>query len=240
MNRFKAFAVHLISSAIILVGFYTMASQVWYPGKLFSIAAGAQLIRLLICVDVIIGPLITFIIFNVKKKKLKQDLFFVVFCQLCFLVYGAWTIFTVRPAYIAFAEDQFFIVRANEIDPADEAKVKNNDFKSLPLLGPKFVGTVEPTDQKIKNDLVFSSLAGMGIQNLPQYFVPFETIRSQIKAAARTSKQLKKIDSDTRLRLELYERNHSSTPVAFIRLVNKNAILFVVINSSNGAVVDII
>lgn len=240
MNRFKAFALHLTASAIILASFFAVVSQLWYPGRLFSVAAGADLIRLLICVDLILGPLVTLIIFDAKKKKLWLDLLIVVACQVVFFGYGAWTIFTVRPAYIVFAEDQFYMVRANEIDPKDLAKAKLDEFKTLSLTGPKFIGTSQPTDPKIKNDLVFSSLAGMGVQNLPEYFVPLQQVSSQVKAAAKTSAQLKLADSDSRLLLQQYESSHRSRPLAFIRLVSKVGVFFVVVDSSNGEFIDII
>lgn len=240
MNRFKAFALHLAASGVILGSFFLIVSQVWFPGRLYSVAAGAELIRLLVCVDLILGPLIILIIFNTKKKTLRQDLGIVVLCQLVFLAYGAWTIFTVRPVYLVFAEDRFYMVRANEIDDKDLAKAKVEAFKILPLTGPKFIGSVQPTDPKIKNDLVFSNLAGMGVQNLPEYFVQLRQVSTQVKAAAKTSDQFAAIDSDSKLRLQRYERSHIAMPVAFIHLVNKNAVLFVVINSANGEFVDII
>ena len=240
MNRLKAFSIHLTASAIILVSFFAVVSQVWYPGQLFSVAAGAALIRLLVGVDLILGPLVTLIIFDTKKKKLRQDLLIIVICQLIFFAYGAWTIFAVRPAYIVFADDQFYMVRANEIDGKDLARARIDEFKTLPLTGPKFIGTIQPTDPKVKNDLVFSSLSGMGLQNLPEYFVPLEQVSAQVRAAAKTSKQFKIIDSDSKLRLQHYEASHPSRPLAFIRLVSKVAVFFVVIDASNGKFVDII
>ncbi|PRC91000.1 TfpX/TfpZ family type IV pilin accessory protein [Solimicrobium silvestre] len=240
MNRFQASALHLFGSACFLAVFFLMVSQVWYPGKLFSAAAGVELLRLLICVDLIIGPLVTLIIFNPQKKKLKQDLIIVVLCQLGFLFYGVWSIYTVRPVYIAFAENKFYMVRANEIDATDQAKVTDTHFKSLPVFGPEYVGTQEPTDPKIKNDIVFSSLAGMGIQNLPQYFVPLNKIQQQIKAAAKTSQEWKTIDAETKQRLKSYERENAGTSVSFIALINKRIALFVVINAQTGEIIGII
>lgn len=240
MHRLKAFALHLAASTVILASFFALVTQVWYPGRLFAAAAGSELISLLIFVDLIIGPLMTLIIFNTKKEKLRQDLLIVVLCQLVFLVYGVWTIVAVRPVYLVFAEDRFYIVRANEIDQKDMARAKNEEFKTLSLIGPKFIGSVQPTDPKIKNDLVFSSLVGMGVQNLPEYFVSLQQVSAQVKAAAKTSRQFNKIDSESKLRLQQYEITHTATVSSFIPLVNKNSILFVVINSANGEFVDII
>ncbi|TDK68043.1 TfpX/TfpZ family type IV pilin accessory protein [Sapientia aquatica] len=240
MNRFKASAIHLFGSACVIGVFFLLVRQVWYPGQLFSAAAGAELLRLLICVDVILGPLITLIIFDTKKKKLRQDMFIVLFCQLCFLVYGFWSIFSVRPVYFALVGDQFYMVRANEIDSVDQNRAKNALFRQLPITGPEFVGTIEPDDQKIKNDLVFSSLAGMGLQNLPQYFVPFAQVQPQVRAVAKTSQQFKTITSETRLRLKNYELAHPTSAVAFVPLVFKAGQLFVVVKAGNGEVIEII
>ena len=238
MTRIKAFAIHMFASGCFLAAFYFLVNLLWYPGKLFSAAAGSELMHLLIGVDLILGPLLTLIIFNPQKKKLKQDMLIIVLCQLGFLMYGVWSIYTVRPVYIAFVENRFYMARANEIDPVDAERAKFSEFKKIPRLGPVFVGTVAPEDQKMRNDLVFGSLVGMGLQNLPEYFVPLQNVQSQVRAAAKTSRQI--VDADSKHRLEQYEYNHRSMQVGFIPLLQKGHLLFVAVDTRTGAVLEII
>jgi len=238
MTRFKAFAIHFLISGCLLASFYFLVSRVWYPGNLFSADAGAPLIHILIGVDLILGPLVTLIIFKPHKKKLKQDMIIIVLCQLAFFLYGVTTIYMARPVYIAFVDDKFYMVRANEVASSDIAKAKFKEFSRESLLGPVFVGTAEPVDQKLKNDLVFSSLAGLGLQNLPEYYVPVATVRDKINRAALTSKTAK--GGETQQRLAEYEHNHPSLTLGFLPLVHKGGSMFVVVNSKSGDVIEII
>jgi hypothetical protein len=55
---------------------------VWYPQHYFAAMGGTTLILLLIGVDVVIGPLITLIVFDPKKKSLRFDLAVIAVLQL--------------------------------------------------------------------------------------------------------------------------------------------------------------
>jgi len=240
MTRYKAASIHLLVSASVLLLAYLFIGNVWYPGKLFLAAAGGDLMKLLAGVDVILGPLIMLIIFDAKKKLIKFDIAVVVLFQAGFLMYGLWSIYTVRPAYIAFVENRFCLVRANEIDTADLAKVSNPLFKELPQFGPVYVGTKEPTDQKTKEDILFSGFGGMGLQNLPQYYIPYTDVQQQIVAAGKTSQQFKTVPAETREMMQAYEKSHASHPVLFLMLINKHVPLIVVVDAKTGTVVELI
>ena len=240
MSRYKAAALHLAGSVIVLLLLLGLISQILYPGALFRAAAGFELLRLLMVVDMIIGPLVTLIIFNPKKKLIKMDMAIVLLCQLGFMAYGAASIYIARPVYMVFTGHNFHMVRANEIEPKDLAKVTLPQYKQLPLLGCTYVGAIEPLDPKIKNDIAFAGLGGMGLQNLPQYFVPLNQFTDQVIAAAKTSKQWKVIDADNKKKLELYEQQHPDIQVSFLALVNPRFTLFVVLEAKTGKIIDVI
>ena len=239
MSRLKAFALHFLGSICVLSLVFILIQQVWYPGKLFTLAAGLDLLKLIIGVDLIIGPLIMLIIFDTKKKSLKFDVVVVLLCQLSFMAYGFWTMFVSRPVYFVFAENRFFLVRANEIDSNDLLKAKSETFKTMPWLGPVYVGTKEPNDVKIKNDIVLSGLSGMGIQDLPQYFIPYEEVAEEVLAASTTSNKLK-VDMETKQRAFDYEKSHPGRHVLFSPMVNKRTPLIVVLDAKTAQVVDLI
>jgi len=164
----------------------------------------------------------------------------ILFCQICFMSYGMWTVFASRPVIMAFTGKSFYMVKANEIEKKALKQAQLKQFQHLPLSGPEFVGTREPDDINVRNDIVFAGAGGMGIQNLPQYYVPLADVQSQIIANAKTTKQLDKIDPEDKKFLEQYEKSHSSTPVAFLNLFYKGFSLFVVVNSQTGKIIEII
>jgi hypothetical protein len=219
---------------------FLLIERIWYPGKLFTLAAGFDLLRLIVCVDLVIGPLIMLVIFDAKKKYIKMDVAIILLFQVGFMAYGCWIMFSARPAYFAFVEDRFYLVRANEVDDDSLKLVKDPQFKKIPLAGPIAAGTKEPDDINIRNDIVLSVLGGMGIQDLPQYFVPYSQVQQQVLLAGKTSQNLK-IEQDTKKRVVAYEEKHQGTkPVLFIPMVNKRTPLIVVIDAKTAQIVEII
>jgi hypothetical protein len=240
MSRYKASLIHLIGSAFVLSVVFLLISQVWYPGVLFTKSAGIKLLTIVATVDLVVGPLITLIIFDVKKNLIKMDMAIILVCQICFMSYGMWTVFASRPVYIAFTGTNFYMVKANEIEKSALKQVQTEQFKHLPLFGPEFVGTKQPDDLKTRNDLVFAGAAGMGIQNLPQYYVPLVQVQKQIIAVAKKSQQFILIEPETKRLLAQYEKNHSSIPASFVLLSYRGFSLFVAVNAKTGEVIEII
>ncbi len=239
MNRYKAAAIHLALSGLVLFAIFLLISQLWYPYKMFALAAGAELLRLIVCVDLVIGPLAMLIIFDAKKKLIKMDVAIILICQFCFMGYGMWSMFTARPAFLVFSENHFYLVRANEIEPQALNEAALPQFKKLPVLGPVYVGTKEPEDKKSKDDILLGFLGGMGIQNLPKFFIPYDEVRPQVVKAGLSSEKLG-VDTETRQRVRDYELKHTTRPVLFLPMVNKLKPLIVVFDAKTGDVVDLI
>ena len=100
--KLKATAVHLAMSIIV---FAYLAHQIyynWYPQPYFSIDGGWQGIRLVGAVDLVLGPLITFLIFdlNKPKKDIIFDLLIILTIQIGALAYGIYTTYNQRPVAI--------------------------------------------------------------------------------------------------------------------------------------------
>lgn len=104
----------------------------------FEALGGRRLIALIVGVHVVLGPLITLIVFDARKKikLLKFDLAAIVILQLAALAYGVHIAFQARPAYLLFVKDRFEIVTANQLEPEQLAKVTRPEFKTAPFSGP--------------------------------------------------------------------------------------------------------
>ena len=72
MNRWQAFSIHLCISSVIFVTLLFIIVAFWYPG-VFIYLGGWLGIKIVAAVDMVLGPLLTLIIFNPAKKKLKID-----------------------------------------------------------------------------------------------------------------------------------------------------------------------
>lgn len=242
MTRYKASSLHFLGSAAILFIVFLAVRLVWYPGQLFFAASGLDLVKLIVSVDLVLGPLIMLIIFNPKKASLKFDIVCVLVCQVAFMMYGVWSIFLARPVYIAFVEDRFQLATANEIDTEDLKKATNPIFQALPLFGPMTIATKLPNDQKVQQEVLIGGLTGMGLRNLPQYFIPYADAMQTAKAAGKSVKNLKSVDDETRQQLLAFEQQQQSlgNNVLFLYLRTKQKTLFVVIDGATGAALRII
>jgi len=113
-EKTRAFSLHLLISISIIGVFLWYATSYWYPGTLFTLEQTWDGLKILIPVDAILGPLLTFILFIPHKKSLKMDLSIVGFIQLAALSYGAWVIYQQRPVMITYNFNEFEVVIASE------------------------------------------------------------------------------------------------------------------------------
>jgi hypothetical protein len=195
-NRWQASGIHLGMSAAI--GAATLATMllVWYPGAYFQAAGGVGLILLMIGVDVVLGPTLTLLVYNPKKRSLRFDLATIALVQLVALAYGVFVMFGARPAYLVFAADRFDLIAANQIAEGG-LKQAQGEFANLPLTGPRIVAARKPDDPKLQEELM-SALAGRGIDltQFAQYYVPYANLAWQAAQKGRALAELRRKDPE--------------------------------------------
>lgn len=106
-SRIQYFLAHLLISAVVVGGLLLLILSYWYPTPLASATGIYQIILILACVDIIIGPILSFIVYNKAKKTLKFDLLCVIVIQLMATTYGFYSIAQARPAWLVFTIDRF-------------------------------------------------------------------------------------------------------------------------------------
>jgi hypothetical protein len=242
MTRYKASAIHFAGSACVLLLIFILVRWIWYPGPLFFAAGGADLTTIIAAVDVILGPLIMLIIFNPKKSSLKFDIACVLACQIGFMLYGTWSIFSARPVYVAFAKNSFHLVTANQIDGVDQKKAQDPRYQAMPWFGPAIVGTKEPADRKAQEDILFGGVGGMGIQNLPQYFTAYTDVMAQAKAAAKAVSDLPQLPDKDGARLNAFQATlqAQNKQTLFIKMPTRKKVLYVAVDAASGAFIAIL
>lgn len=197
VTRWQASGLHLLISIAIGAGVLTLMLTVWYPWPLFEAMGGSGLLLLLCGVDVVLGPLITLIVFRQGKRGMKFDLAVIATVQLAALLYGTHVVYLARPAFIVFVKDQFEVAIAAELEPGQLARAKYPQFRSLPHAGPVLVAADFPTDPEERNKLVFAALGGTDLQQFPEYFVPYAERTREILAAGLTIEQIRKREPPT-------------------------------------------
>lgn len=173
MTRCKAAGIHLALSALVLGTVAAFAIWNWYPPGLLGVAKADKLLLTLTGVDVVLGPLLTLIIYRQGKPSLKFDLAVIAALQFAALGFGLNTLWQSRPVYLVAATDRFQLVFANEIAPEDLRNAPP-EYRHLPVLGVRTIAARLPEDPRLRQKALFASLGGgKDIYLIPANYVPF-------------------------------------------------------------------
>jgi hypothetical protein len=193
-NRIKAFLLHLLISALVALVAVFVVFYIWYPAPLHEAAGVTQIFLLLLAVDIVIGPILTLIIYKPDKPSLKLDLTIIALLQLTALGYGVNTVFEGRPAFIVFSADRFELGRVCDMDPesANTALQSGNQAAIAGWAQPRWIAAVAPKDPKRAQDILFSALkGGPDWPQLPELFVPISQVKDQMLAKSRPLEELR-------------------------------------------------
>lgn len=114
ITKLKATGIHMALSLAIFAYLVYQIVYNWYPQPYFSIDGGWQGIRLIAAVDLVLGPFITFLIFDLTKKRreIVFDLTTILVIQFGALAYGVYTTYNQRPIAIVLIDE--FVISAVE------------------------------------------------------------------------------------------------------------------------------
>jgi hypothetical protein len=239
-TRWQAAPFHLAISAVVAAAVVVAMLLVWYPRPYFHAAGGLTLLVLLIGVDVVVGPLLTLIVYDPGKKHLKYDLAVIVTLQVAALVYGGWIMFDARPVYVAFAGDRFELVEANAIDPRDLARAAP-PFHELPLSGPRIVGTRLPADPKALDTLRHAAMVGGSIGVFPQHYIPYRTVSRTVVSRASPLAALRRKQPDAAGEIDrvVSASGKPETALRYLPLAARHGDMAVIVDAIDGAVVGV-
>lgn len=105
--RINAFLVHLAISFIIFLVLAYLIVFHWYPIPYFHTDGGWRGIRIIAGVDLVIGPLLTLIVYKPGKPGLKFDLTLIGLAQAAALTWGIWVTYTERPVAVVYTLNHF-------------------------------------------------------------------------------------------------------------------------------------
>jgi hypothetical protein len=210
-TRWQAAGTHLLICVAIAATVITVMLGVWYPGPLFEAAGGNGLLYILVGVDVILGPLLTLVVFKSGKRGMKFDLTVIGLVQVAALAYGVHIVFLARPAFIVFIKDRFELATVAELDPAELAAAKYPQFRSPGWSGPQLVAADMPTDPAERTKVVLAAVAGYDLQNFPRYFVPYAERSKDVLAKADTIERLRKTEPAIAKVVDAYLKSSGTT-----------------------------
>lgn len=243
MSRWKVAAIHFgISLSVVLV-LAAALSVTWYPPAYARVVGGLALMGILAGVDACLGPLLTLIVYKQGKPGLRFDLTVIAVLQVAALGYGLHTIFLARPVYLVYAVDRFEVIRAADIPDSALALAKREEFRALPLSGPKIIGAHPPDDPREREKLMFGAIAGgADLPQLPQYYVPYAELRETVLAHAKPVEGLMAKGPMAREKLTDYLRAHDldAARVRYVPLQFKDMGQTMLLDSGSAATLGIV
>jgi hypothetical protein len=203
--RWRAALLHLSVSILLALVGLAVVFKLWYPAPLGRALGVQHVYFLVLAIDVMLGPMITFIIFNPAKgrKKLTFDLTIIIAVQLVALLYGQWTIAQGRPAWLVFNADRFDLTQASDIDLRYQEQAMST-YRHASWTGPQWVASVNPTGPEKLNQLILESAGGGG--DLPQridLYVPLAGQKDALLAQALPLEKLGQFNSPAQIRQAL-------------------------------------
>ncbi len=186
--RLKIALRNLMYSQLIIGLFLVYAYFVWFPHSFSLLGGFYKTALMLIFVDIVLGPLLVFIVFKEGKKYLKFDINVLLAIQLAAFLWGAYSLYLKHPAYAVFTVDRFTLTNVSRLFP-QEPLVKQ--LKTT-FFFPKMVFAKPPVDTKKRKKLLFDVLLkGMpDIDHRPRYYKPFEQYTDIVLAKSIPPRQL--------------------------------------------------
>ena len=234
VNRFQAFAVHLITSAIVVGSFLALTFFVLYPAPLFQVEGARLAVQVLLGVDIVLGPLLTLIVFKPGKRGLKYDMAIIIAVQLSAFVYGAHVIIKERPAIVSFAVDRFVVIPEAEIEEMAMDKLDGQQVK-LKAIGPTYVYAEMP-ENPAEHGLLFGALeGGQDLERRPEFYRDFHAnIARSFDKAIDLQKYVEKFE-EAREKVENYLKSSgkSYADIAAFPVAGKHHDMVIVVDKQS-------
>jgi hypothetical protein len=196
-SRWRAAAIHAVISAMLVTAVAALVFLLWYPSPLLELCGGGRLFGIVAGVDLVLGPLLTLVVFSPKKSRseLTRDLGVIGLLQCAALAYGAHTMAAARPVHVAFEVDLLRVVTANEVIEARLPQAPSG-LRTLPWTGPQTIGVLKPTEAAAQFESMMLGTQGVHLAQLPSYWVPYERVVDQVQQRAQPLAALNTRDAE--------------------------------------------
>ena len=245
ISKSKAALIHLSGSLIIAVLAAIAVFLIWFPTPYWELSGGGALFLVLISVDVVIGPLLTWIVFNPskKKKEVAVDIGVICLMQISALAYGLHATYMARPIYLVHEVDRFIVVSAADVADAGLLSKAPKELQH-PLPGVvKLIGVREINDPTERLQSIEQAILGRDVSLRPQYWQELslenkKTIASRSKPIAKLVQRTPSARADVMAIVE--DAKKSETDLAYLPVVGHNVIWSAIIDKAESKIVGFV
>lgn len=185
-RRSWAAVLHFLLTGTLLLTVLVLFVSRWYPESYRQLSGGWSLLLIVLSVDLCLGPLLTWAVFDVRKSRsgLWRDLSAVGLLQTAALLYGVSVVAESRPVALVFAVDRFTLVAAGDLR-MQELPFSPPDVHPVSWRGPALFSTRESRPAEVLDSVSLAS-QGYDLAQRPTYWQPYEPYKSKALSRARS------------------------------------------------------
>lgn len=172
-DKFRALAAHIGFSLVLVGAAVALMWFRWFPEPLFHTDGAGIGLKLIVLVDLVLGPVLTFIVFDRRKSRraLATDLTAILTLQLAGYAYGIHAIHAVRVQAVAYDQGIFYTVTPSAFE---QQNIAADGWQPLGEGAPYLVDTRAPaTPEESSGVLSFEVVAGLKPHQLHFLYRPY-------------------------------------------------------------------
>lgn len=240
----RAAGIHLGLSLLVGCAAALLVWGGWYPPPYDKLSGGRELFFLVIAVDVICGPALTFIVFDKAKPRteLVRDLAIIGILQCGALFYGMWTVHEARPLYLVHEVDRFRVIAQPDylgVDVASQLQALPPSVQPRVFSGPVLVGIRAPKNMDEQSTVLFEAVGGgRDFSQRPEFYVLYDETYAlkALRRAKPLAQFVERYPASADLLNEILRRADLSLSQAFFLPVVHRQEWVAVLNSKGGIV----
>lgn len=195
MSRWQAFGIHLAISSLIFLGLAYLVLNHWYPDFFFDTDGGWEGMRILVAVDLILGPCLTLIVFKSGKPGMRNDLIMIGVFQAVCLAAGVYVVQGERPIALVYVDGQFNSMTTSSYN---DAKVAIPNLSSFSGASPKRIQVYIPEASEEERNLRREMMEGEHFMNLAtEHYRDFDPNQTSFIEAAFDQAEIVDRDQET-------------------------------------------
>jgi hypothetical protein len=241
MTRAKLFQIRFAATLGVLLLAFLMLRYLWFPGAYFALSGVPKLVLILIGVNIVVGPVLSTLVFKPGKRELKFDLAVLACVEIAILAWGLSVIHDRRPVFAVFAVDRFEAVTRAELDPK---ALSDSKFAVSRGIYPQYVYAELPTDVDVMNRLidetVFHGLRD--IERRPDFWKPYAQGVEVLKSVAMPVSELLAAENGSARALQrwLQRKDLSANDYLYLPIEGSSADGIVILDADVGYPVGVL
>ncbi|MCU4577820.1 type IV pilin accessory protein [Acinetobacter courvalinii] len=236
-KRLKFAMTHLGISICVGLLLVCLVFLLWYPSPLNQATGVLNIFLMMVIIDIILGPFLSWMVYKEGKKTLIFDLTIIIALQLSALTYGIYNIMQARPVWIVYSVDRFDLIRYNEIYNKNIAHA-SKEFQQPSWFKPQYVATQFSVNLKQRETEMFEAIfRGIDVSQRPERYIPLSKVKLQIEKRAQNLNELNQFNDKAAVQKVLSKYPQAT---AFVPLKANAVDMTVLINKEKGEVVKIV